>query len=340
MLWRLPRLVSVKTFNSRCSPRLPHGTPLACAFVVLAIVILTDHAHAGTPKANLNKLADQQSSSASEQPYPERPLRELVKQIHDLRGIHPATDQHELSMILRNTGATVDEFFANLVDLEAHEEIKQDRLSGFGASGAHQLVRDSYIILRHGTPAHGTFDEFRMDEYGNRLDNPGAHPGFLVTAGFALICMNLSTEYQSESTFRYLGDQIVAGKPSYVLAFAQQPAEATLTITMIGPGGAIEHLLTQGIVWVNRQNFHILRMRIDLLRRQPEIGLDQQTTKVDFSEIQLADLPAPLWLPREVTVYLKIGRFGTHHFEESFRNIHHYSDYQRFRVSTKMLSPQ
>jgi hypothetical protein len=295
---------------------------------------------AATLGSTPNKMADQQSSAASEEPYPQRPLKELVKQIHDLRGIHPASDQHELPMILRNTGATVDEFFANLVDLEAHEQIKQDRLSGFGASGAHQLVRDSYIILRHGTAAHGIFDEFRMDEYGNRLENPGAHRGFLVTAGFALICMNLSTEYQQDSTFRYLGDQTIAGKPSYVLAFAQQPGKATLSITMIGPGGVIEQLLSQGIVWVNRQNFHILRMRTDLLERQPEIGLDEQTTKVDFSEVQLADLPAPLWLPRDVTVYLKIGRFGLHHFEESFRNIHHYSDYQRYRVSTKMLPPQ
>ncbi len=282
----------------------------------------------------------QQPSESPQPSYPQQPLKQLIKQIHDLRGIHPAADQLKLPFILKNTGETVDDFFSNLVDLEARELIKQDRLTGFGAGGAHQLVRDSYIILHHGTASHGTFDEFRTDEFGHRLDNPGAHPGFLVTVGFAFICMNLSTEYQPDSTFRYLGEQTVAGKPSYVLAFAEQPDKATLTITMIGPGGVTEHLLTQGIVWVSQQDFRILRIRTDLLQRQPQIGLDAQTTNVDFSEVHLADLPASLWLPRDVTVYLRIGRFGTHHFEEAFRNVHHYSDYQRYRVSTKMLPPQ
>jgi hypothetical protein len=37
-------------------------------------------------------------------PYPEEPLKQLVKRIPDLKGIRPSADQQALSMILGNTG--------------------------------------------------------------------------------------------------------------------------------------------------------------------------------------------------------------------------------------------
>ena len=45
----------------------------------------------------------------------------------------------------------MDEFFDNLVDLIAHEEITQQRLNRIGAAIRTEQVRDSYLILRHGT---------------------------------------------------------------------------------------------------------------------------------------------------------------------------------------------
>jgi hypothetical protein len=124
-----------------------------------------------------------------------------------------------------------------------------------------------------------------------------------------------------------------------VVAFAQRPIKARLAVTMKGPTGTATHMMTQGIAWVDKENFHILRMRTDLLARQPEIGLEEQTTKVDFSEVRFADLTTPLRLPRDVNVYVKLAKFGDGHFEEEFRNMHYYTNYERYRVSTKMMAP-
>jgi hypothetical protein len=81
-------------------------------------------------------------------------------------------------------------------------------------------------------------------------------------------------------------------------------------------------------------------MRTDLLAPQPEIGLQEQTTKVDFSEVRLKDVAVPLWLPHDVKVYIKFSEVGGRHFEEAFRNEHRYTNYRRYRVSTKMVVPQ
>jgi hypothetical protein len=277
-------------------------------------------------------------NAEEEHPYLEEPTKELVKRIPELKGIRVAADQHALPMILNKTGKEVDEFFDNLVDVVAHEEIRQERLGSHSSVRASESVRDSYLILRHVNGMHADFDEFRMDEEGNRMDQVGLTRGFLVTAGFALICIHFSLEFQWDSRFRYLGEQTMNGREMYVVAFAQLPEVAHLAITMSGPRGTAAHMLVQGVAWVDKGDFHIVRMRTDLLVRQPAIALEEQTTKVSFGEVRLMDVANPLWLPRDVNVYVKLGTSGEVHAEE-FRNVHRYTDYRRYRVSTKMVNP-
>ena len=79
-------------------------------------------------------------------------------------------------------------------------------------------------------------------------------------------------------------------------------------------------------------------MRTDLLAPRTDVGLNQQTTEVTFSEVQLAGATTPLWLPRSVKVYVE---FTTHNgdvdefYELSYRNEHRYTDYQRYRCRRK-----
>lgn len=314
--------------------------------------------YGGSKGRRATEVIEQKNQEAH--PYLEQPLKELVKRIPELKSIRPASDQQKLSSILQKTGATVDEFFSNLVDLIALEEITQERLiyhdlpSGMpgGLFPVTERVRDSYLILRRKENSRARINEFRMDAVGNRIVEEGIDKGFFVTSGFALSSVHFSTAVQWDSRFLLLGDQKIDRQDTYVVAFAQIPGEAHNTVTMVGRHGFTVHLLTQGITWVDKRNFHILRMRTDLLARQPEIGLEQQTTKIRFSEVRFGDVPVPLWLPRDVDVNLKFAdpaarqhavnsreplTFGA--FDAVFRNIHRYTNYRRYRVSTKMLTP-
>ena len=86
--------------------------------------------------------------------------------------------------------------------------------------------------------------------------------------------------------------------------------------------------------------FQIIRMRTDLLAPIQQIALDTQTTEVTFSKMDLRDVAGPLWLPSEVKVHqifkqVDAKRGKTTQVE--YRNDHHYTDYERFRVSIKMV---
>jgi hypothetical protein len=122
----------------------------------------------------------------------------------------------------------------------------------------------------------------------------GLTEGFFVISGFALSSVQFSTTFQSDSRFLYLGDQAIEGRNTYVVAYAQLPSVARNKIALNGPSGITVHMLTQGIAWVDKGTLHIVQMQTDLLARQPETGLDKQTTKVRFGEVRFPDVPEPL----------------------------------------------
>ena len=94
--------------------------------------------------------------------------------------------------------------------------------------------------------------------------------------------------------------------------------------------GAKEALMpTQGILWVDKSNFQILRMRSDLLAPNSDIELEQRTTDVILAAVRLQDVPNPLWLPSDTDVYIEIAG-------QRFRNLHHHTNYHRYRVSVKI----
>jgi hypothetical protein len=338
----------VMSIRLRATTNRSHlASPLVVRMGCIAVLLASSIPNSGNPIPSWlaapsraqQEVNSEQGSNVRVHPYMDEPLKQLVKHVPELKGIRPAANQLDLPVILRKTGEEVDEFFDNAVDLEAREEIRQERDGEFG-SGRREPMRDNYLILRHGDDTGADFDEFRMDEKGNRMDEQDFGRGFLVTSGFALICVQFSTPYQWDSRFLYLGQQRIAGRETYVVAFAQIPGKAGLNVTLRGPSGNGVPMLTQGIAWVDRENFHILRMRTDLLDPPAEIGLEAQTTKISFSEVRFLDVATPLWLPREVSVYVKLGKNADRPAELEFRNVHHYTDYRRYRVSTKMVAPQ
>jgi hypothetical protein len=337
--------ISLRATNSTSLPFFPLPLPLSAVLFLIFAPIAATAGFGRNPSAERTDFAfghqgAQTGPEAEPEPYLEEPLKLLVKQVPELKGIRPADDQQDLPMILKKTGDEVDEFFKNAIDLVANEEIEQQRLGSFGVAVAGESVRDNYLILREGNGTRADFDEFRTDENGNRLDQLGIHRGFLVTSGFALICAHLSTAFQPDSTFRILGEEKVGARETYVVAFAQRSSKANLVVTMAAPSGDVVHMLTQGIAWVDKENFHVVRMRTDLLAPHPEIGLQAQTTKVNFGEVEFVDVAMPLWLPRDVSVDVKLGKYVDRPFPIEFRNVHHYKDYRRYRVATRMVTPQ
>jgi len=288
------------------------------------------HARLRNTRSGVPQVADTsgQSYFANAHPYLEEPLEELIERIPELKTLQPAPNQQALPMILGKTGARVQEFFQNIVDLTAHEEIAQERLNAKGSIKASRRLQYNYLILIHHDAFAPIVEEYRTDLQGNRAEPDGLDEGFSVTSGFALKWIHFQPMARWDSTFLYLGDERMGARNTHVVAFAQRPEQATNSGTVRWSGGTVP-ILVQGIAWVDQDSFQIIRIRTDLLAPRNDIGLTRQTTDLTLSEVKLPDLATPLWLPIDVKVYLVFRG-------QTFRNEHRYANYQRFRVSTKI----
>jgi hypothetical protein len=299
-----------------------------------------------TPNTSPDKDTNAQSYYANAHPYSEEPLERLRKLVPELKGLQPSLDQKERPMILQHAGQRVDSFFRDTPNLIADEHVREEEMrsvgvdylaqESIGAGYLAQEIRDEYLILLHGDKNEAKFDEYRMDKKGNRVDELSTgrpfRSRFFVTHGFALSCVYFSTAFQSESTFRTLGEERIGAQNTYVVAFAQRPGHATMTETVRGPGHSAVQMLVQGVAWVDKSNFQIIKIQTDLLAPRPEVGLDRQTTEVTLSEVRIRDIASPLWLPKVVKVNVRF--YGL-----DFRNEHQYANYRRYRVSSKMILP-
>lgn len=252
------------------------------------------------------------------------PMDRLEKALPELHGLEPAATQQELPHVLDQVGKSVAAFFRNFPDTISEEKIVLENLRGNGKVRDSGVEKYDYLMLAHPEKWGLGLTEYRNAHLGDDSKRVSLSGGFIRTAGFASMSLVFHPLYQSGSSFRLLGRQMSQGQNTYVLAYAQQPTKSQI-IGRFDANGVSAPLLTQGIAWLDPGNFHIIRMRTDLLKPLPRVRLVRETADVQYAPVSFKNIPDPLWLPKTVTVTVQWkGRV--------FRNSHSYSDYKLFDV--------
>jgi hypothetical protein len=251
-------------------------------------------------------------------------LKKTLREVPELAGLEPATDQSPLPEILRRVGENLRTFlanFANTTSLETVEETQKDRFTGTLSSFVEQF---HYLMLVQQEGNTESLIEYRTDLRGRELRSEKPLQTSIKTSGFASMPFLFGPREQLLSDFRYLGQQTLQGRRTEVVAFAEHVEPAAIRSRFV-LGNASVPLLLQGVAWIHTGDYQILRMRTDLLAPQPGAALKRVTTVVQFDEIKFQGRPTALWLPQEVDVTVDQGHY-------LFANRHRYSDYRLFDV--------
>jgi hypothetical protein len=112
-----------------------------------------------------------------------------------------------------------------------------------------------------------------------------------------------------------------------VVAFAQRPATARNTgVLSVGPNSI--NTLVQGVGWIDSTSYQIRRLRTDLLAPSPELGVERETTTIQYGAVYFKGMPQVHWLPIQVEVIV-IWQNTTMH------NDHTYSHFRLFNVDSQ-----
>jgi tetratricopeptide (TPR) repeat protein len=249
----------------------------------------------------------------------EPPLDYIHHPPQNLPDFEPASEQAPLDAILVAVGKNVSELFADLPDICSVEKIHQEVLTHKGKPELAQESKYRYLLTTPNRTWGPSIEEYRADMIGNETSPLGSTENYMLTKGFVSAPLIFHPAYQGGSSFRLLGSQKVKGRKTFLIAYAQEPAKSRLSGSFKS-GSNIRLTYSQGLAWVDAENYQIVRLTTDLLKPLPQIRLEKVTTEIDFNEIQLNRLTQRLWLPDAVTVTLDWnGRV--------LRNKHTYSDF-------------
>jgi hypothetical protein len=286
---------------------------VVCCLLLPVVAVSQDLPQVQPSTSAQGKLVVDMSADELRQNYPS----ELSDLIFD-------SNQDGLAPLLKNAGMRVQDFFRDLSNTSSKEQVLLQILKPDGKPQSSSRKEFYYLIVSQGSKSELDWKEDRVDKKGHpaSLSND---KGFIMTSGFPFLCIYLHPHHQPGSRFRYLG-RLGSGNGAYVIAFAQKAetpdylAAYTDLLTQISTP-----YLLQGFVWLHPDSYQIMRMETSMIA--PAGPVQDQSTKVNYQEIQFEGVPHSFWLPDEVIVNLKVRHV-------SCRNQHLYSDYKLFDVQS------
>ena len=286
---------------------------------------------------------DQQAERvyAGAHPYVYEDVSTIKLVVQGLSGIKSNPDQSMLSNIMEKTGSVLLDQVPRVPNLIAQEDVgveqlapAQMRMVSAGRGGSILLPTEStltpggwkryeYIILaRKDDEAGITFEESRQ-EAGKKAKSSTRG------IGFASMWLFFVSQHLQESHFRLLGTQNINHRPTYVVAFAQDPSLVKMPGIIVTEKGTVP-LLCQGVVWIDQENYKILRLRTDLLAPLPAVALQQVSSTIDFSEVKIPRFETPLWLAKQVEILWNLN-------STQMGEIHRYSGYHLFHATVRIV---
>ena len=250
------------------------------------------------------------------------------------KGLEAAKDQSQLEGILNAVGKNVAALFKDFQNTTSLEKVRLEKLLRNGKTAESMNEKFLYLCLMPSDPGVPGFTEYRK-EIDLDVRKPGAlESGYMLTSGFVSAALIFHPAYQSQSTFRHLGRQMMNGRETYVIAFAQLLQKAQL-FGVFRSGDKSAPIFEQGLAWIDVQNNRIVRLRTDLLKPLSEVRLTKETTQIDYQDVHFKQSAQGFWLPKDVTV--TVGWKG-----KTLRNVHHYSDFELFNVAhtEKIKNPE
>lgn len=295
------------------------------------------------------------SSFIPEPSYVELPMEELKKRVllldptkqEDVQlagDASKALDKTEF--ILNKTGEVSTDLLRRTPDLVADERVylvgrrdlsERPRIVGIPQAPRRASVSKwedtNYYIYRivHRKNKLGieSLAEFRTDLGNNAIENSPSNPNQPIDVGYATIWLIFLPSNFQDARFRYLGEQMLGKRQTYVMAFAQNPEKMALQPVINYAAGQCKTPL-QGVAWIDQTTFQIVRIQTDLRYSLPDIQLSQLRSVLTYESVMIKGLELSLWLPRNAETT----------FQTSYSTVkesHHYSNYRLFKATMRIL---
>ncbi|MFQ5816991.1 MAG: tetratricopeptide repeat protein [Terriglobia bacterium] len=223
-----------------------------------------------------------------------------------------------LPQVLTAASRRVAALVENLQKFTALERIEYARLDEAGNIRSQQVEAFNYIVsiyeVRTGRLA---VQEFRQGRAAWAVTPTR-------TRGLAALALIFHPYYVEDFTMRCEGLGQWHGQPVWQLYF-QQREDRPARIYMYRSNQGSFPIKLKGRAWIAANNYHIVRLVMDMVEPIKKINLARQHLIVEYQPVDFAERNVKLWLPARADVYMQLrGR--------RYRHQHSFSNFMLFAV--------
>ncbi len=236
-----------------------------------------------------------------------------------------------LDQVLDRVGKQVATFLDQFGQVTCTEVVVQESLR---PNGKLDFKEQSTFDLLTMLDVNG--DDVALDESRLPQQQPqpqpsrrSKNPSLLVTNGFSTFLLIFHPSYQQAFEFSRMEDDMEGGKRLIHVQFRHIKGMRSPTALVLRD--RTYPLDLQGTAWIDPDSGMITRIEAELGSNLDDLGLRVFRSEVRYAPVNVKD--GALWLPASATIVVQTPR-------QHWRNVHSFTNYKRFSVSTEAKESQ
>ena len=238
----------------------------------------------------------------------------------------PAPNGSRIDEILDRTGRAVELFWEQLPSYNCRESVTREKLEKKGKAEFRQTLEFDYVALTKTRNGHFTVEEARLP-LKNKPEK-SEPPSLLESNGFPTLQLIFHPRYQAN--YRFVQEEGYGGTSIRIHFEHIHGAGSTSAVLVQGVAHALE---LEGTAWIDSESGTIQKISANLMNPMEGINVEKFSAEVVYQPQHLENDSELRWLPSSVMIELQTK-------SQHWRNMHHYSEYRRFRVESEGTVPK
>ena len=234
----------------------------------------------------------------------------------------PETER--LDDLLNRTAEQTAAFLDQFSNVKCTERVRQEKLGG---NGRVELKEDStydYLVIMTSNGGELNLAESRLPLREAKQDRKNT--SMLLSNGFATLFLVFHPYYSAAFSFTLAGEELVGGKTFEKVSF--QHISGMKSPAALALRGREYPLELSGTAWIDQQTGAIAKIEAGIAATLQDVGLKTLSSEITFAPLKFADSKQEYWFPSQARVEVETPR-------QHWRNVHQFSAYQKFSVSTE-----
>ena len=221
--------------------------------------------------------------------------------------------------------SNISSYLNDLADVTCTEHVSQVKLAPNGKVEFHQESTFDYLVMMDGSQDEFTLNESRLPK--QQSATPSKNLPLLVTNGFSSLFLIFHPYYRDAFVLTPEGGDVEDGQRLSRIHFEHVPGKRTPVALAVR--GREYPLDIVGDAWVDTETGAVVRIESGLVAPMDDIGLQTMHIQINYSSMKLHCSDRAIRYP--ASVYVEVETKKQH-----WRNIHLFTNYKRFGVSTEV----